>query len=252
MTMERPIYHLAGIVRDRAGAEDFDGPLDLILALLKRERVSIRDVSLTELLRQYLAWMADRRARDLEIAGEFITMASHLMWLKTRMLLTEEDAQAKAELDELAAQLAEREGRAQQARLQAVLPALEERWRQGSAVCVKPPEAQFLRRVWRYAHGADELRRALLAARRRAPEVRPVAAERLRALVRREPYRVERAAEELLARLDEAGPQRFGALLARCRDRSEATALFLALLELCRAGRIALTEGDDPEIARID
>lgn len=250
MMLERPIYHLEGIVRDPAGAEDFDGPLDLILSLLRKERVSIRDVSLTELLRQYLAWMAARRARDLEVTGEFITMASHLMWLKTRMLLTEEDAQAKAELDELAAQLAAREGRAQQARLQEVLPVWEERWRQGTAVFVKPPEARLVRRVWRYAHEGDELRRALLAARRRAPEARPKA-ERLCVLVRREPYRVERAAEDLLARLDEAGPQRLGALMAQCRSRSEATALFLALLELCRAGRISLTGEDDPEIARI-
>ena len=88
--MERPVYHFKGIVKDGAEAtKDFVGPLDLILHLLKKNKIAIRDLPLAGILEQFLAWMETRRALDLAVAGEFIAMASHLMLLKTRMLLSQ-------------------------------------------------------------------------------------------------------------------------------------------------------------------
>ena len=86
--MERPVYYIKGVVRDGAEAtQDFVGPLDLILHLLQKNRIAVRDIPLAGILAQFLTWMSSRRALDLEVAGEFISMASHLMLLKTRMLL---------------------------------------------------------------------------------------------------------------------------------------------------------------------
>ena len=90
--MERPVYHIPGVLREKNDPPtDFVGPLDLILHLLRKNRLEIRDIPLAEILEQYLAWVEARRELDLEVAGEFITMASHLMLLKTKMLLSEED-----------------------------------------------------------------------------------------------------------------------------------------------------------------
>ena len=113
MSTERPVYHLKGILRNGAEAtEDFVGPLDLILHLLKKNQIAIRDIPLAGILDQFVQWMAARRALDLEVAGEFIAMASHLMLLKTRMVLSEEDRQAQEEMAELIASLEARQRQA--------------------------------------------------------------------------------------------------------------------------------------------
>ena len=87
--MEEPTYHLAGVMhtRDELPA-DFDGPLSVILLLLSKNKIEIQDVSITSILEQYLAYLDEMKRLDMEIASEFIAMASHLMLIKTKMLLS--------------------------------------------------------------------------------------------------------------------------------------------------------------------
>ena len=90
--MDGPVYHLEGVVKAKeAGMEDFVGPLDLILHLLAKNKMEIQDIQLSLILDQYLAWMDRRRELDLEVASEFVAMASHLVYIKTRMLLSIHD-----------------------------------------------------------------------------------------------------------------------------------------------------------------
>ena len=98
-----PQYHLEGIVRTRSEEmEDFEGPLDVIFTLLSKNKIEIQDVSITAILEQYLAYLDEMKRLDMEIASEFITMASHLMLIKTKMLLSAaEQAEAESELDVL-------------------------------------------------------------------------------------------------------------------------------------------------------
>ena len=132
--MERPVYYIKGVVRDGAEAtQDFVGPLDLILHLLQKNRIAVRDIPLAGILAQFLTWMSSRRALDLEVAGEFISMASHLMLLKTRMLLSEQDQEAQSEMEELIASLEARQRHENYARILAVLPQLSEGYQQGRA-----------------------------------------------------------------------------------------------------------------------
>ena len=67
--------------------EVFEGPLDLLLYLIKREEVDIYEVSLEKITQQYLEFMDAFKALDLEIAGEFVVMAANLLYLKSRSLL---------------------------------------------------------------------------------------------------------------------------------------------------------------------
>jgi segregation and condensation protein A len=67
--------------------EVFEGPLDLLWYLIKREEVDIYDVSLERITQQYLEFMEAFKALDLEVAGEFIVMASNLIYIKSRSLL---------------------------------------------------------------------------------------------------------------------------------------------------------------------
>ena len=109
--MNEPSYHLEGIVRTRSEEmEDFNGPLDVILLLLSKNKIEIEDVSITAILEQYLAYLDEMKRLDMEIASEFITMASHLMVIKTKMLLSaSEQAEAESEMELLRQSLVERQ-----------------------------------------------------------------------------------------------------------------------------------------------
>src|SRR5213594_1569217 len=67
--------------------EVFEGPLDLLLYLIKKEEVDIYEVNLTSLATQFIEYIETMRLLDLEIAGEFLVMASTLMYIKSRELL---------------------------------------------------------------------------------------------------------------------------------------------------------------------
>src|SRR6266853_4188065 len=67
--------------------EVFEGPLDLLLYLIKKEEVDIYEVNLTQLATQFIEYIETMRFLDLEIAGEFLVMASTLMYIKSRELL---------------------------------------------------------------------------------------------------------------------------------------------------------------------
>ena len=111
--MAVPQYHLEGIVHTKTDQrEDFEGPLDVIFLLLSKNKIEIQDVSISAILEQYLAYLEERKRLDMEIASEFIAMASHLMLIKTKMLLSQaEREEAESELDILRQGLAQRQRR---------------------------------------------------------------------------------------------------------------------------------------------
>ncbi len=67
--------------------EVFEGPLDLLLYLIKRDEVDIYDISLERITQQYLEFMDAFKVLDLDVAGEFVVMAANLIYLKSRSLL---------------------------------------------------------------------------------------------------------------------------------------------------------------------
>ena len=108
--MDSPVFKLEKVVRAKSQEEmqDFEGPLDLILFLLGKNKMEIQDISIALICDQYLQWLEARKKMDLEVASEFIAMASHLIYLKTRMLLSIEDEEVKGEMDALIQSLEER------------------------------------------------------------------------------------------------------------------------------------------------
>ena len=100
--MENPVFKLEKVVRSREEEiQVFEGPLDLILFLLGKNKMEIQDISISLICDQYIAWLEQRQKMDLEVASEFVTMASHLVYIKTRMLLSIEDEEAQSEMDAL-------------------------------------------------------------------------------------------------------------------------------------------------------
>jgi len=109
--LDNPIFKLEKVVQSKAAEplEDFEGPLDLILFLLSKNKIEIQDIPIALILDQYLAYLEKRQQMDLEVASEFVTMAAHLMYIKTRMLLSIEDEEAQSEMDALIQSLQERQ-----------------------------------------------------------------------------------------------------------------------------------------------
>ena len=90
--MDEPRYHLGSVVHAKGETlEDFDGPLDVILLLLSKNKIEIQDIQISAILEQYLAYLDEMKRMDMEIASEFIAMASYLMYIKTRMLLSRQN-----------------------------------------------------------------------------------------------------------------------------------------------------------------
>ena len=140
--MTEPKYKLEGIVRSRSEEmEDFEGPLDVIFLLLSKNKIEIQNVSITAILEQYLAYLDEMKRLDMEIASEFITMASHLMLIKTKMLLSAaEAAEAQSELDLLRQSLADRQRREAMEQIRTAITWLEPRNEIGRSIFAKQPE----------------------------------------------------------------------------------------------------------------
>ncbi len=78
----------------------FEGPLDLLLFLIKKEKIDIYDIPISLVTDQYLEYMELMKMLDLDIAGEFLVMAATLIHIKSKMLLPQEELEGEEELEE--------------------------------------------------------------------------------------------------------------------------------------------------------
>ena len=158
--MEAPIYHLEAVVKSKTEMEDFVGPLDLILHLLSKNKMEIQDIQISLILDQYLEWMDRRRELDLEVASEFVTMASQLVFIKTRMLLSIEDEEAKTEMDALIQSLEERRRNELYAIVKDSAAKLAPMGEFGRNIVTRPPEPMKRGKIFEYSQKPEDLLRA--------------------------------------------------------------------------------------------
>ena len=243
--MVEPKYHLEGIVHTRSETmEDFEGPLDVIFLLLSKNKIEIQDVSITAILEQYLAYLEEMKRLDMEIASEFITMASHLMLIKTNMLLSAaEQAEAESELDLLRQSLVERQRKEAMEQIRVAITQLEPRNEIGRCLFTKDPEPLRKDREYQYQHDSADLLRALDTIAERNNKQLPPPTNNFKGIVGKEPYPVSRKSGELLRKLLLRGVERLKNLFKGSKSRSEIVATFLAVLEMCKTGSATL-EGD--------
>ncbi len=238
--MDTPVYHLEGVVRTRSETENFDGPLDLILSLLSKNKMEIQDIQISLILDQYLAWMDQRKELDLDVASEFVTMAAQLVYIKTRMLLALNNEEPLSEMEELIASLEERKRSENYARVKQLQPELSRRCDLGADLLTRGQLAVQPDKTYRYQHQPEDLYQAMLGLYRRNGEQLPPPEAVFHGIVGREPYPVADKAREVLERLVQSGVTKLRQLFLACRTRSEIVATFLAILELCKSCRISL------------
>ena len=254
--MGEPKYRLEGIVHTRSEVmEDFEGPLDVIFLLLSKNKIDIQDVSITAILEQYLAYLDEMKRLDMEIASEFITMASHLMLIKTKMLLSAaEAAEAESELDLLRQSLIERQRKEAMEQIRMAITVLEPRNDVGRCMFVKEPEPLKPDQTYRYQHSPEDLLRALDNIAERNQRRLPPPTVNFKGIVGKEPYPVTKKATEVMRTLILRGFQKLKNLFRGNRSRSEIVATFLAILELCKTNQVSLdddTSGENPNVTLI-
>ena len=203
-------------------------------------------------MEQYLAYLDEMKRLDMQIASEFISMASHLMLIKTKMLLSAaEQAEAENELDLLRQSLIERRRKEAMEQIRIAVSQLEPRNEIGRCLFTKEPEPLRRDSTYRYKHSVVDLLRALDTIAERSQRQLPPPTANFKGIVAKEPYPVTRKAGEVLRQLVLRGVERLKSLFRGNKSRSEIVATFLAILELCKTNSVILEDdnsGENPNV----
>jgi segregation and condensation protein A len=214
--------------------EAFEGPLDLLLYLIRRQNVDILNIPIAEITRQYTQYIELMQDLQLELAGEYLVMAATLAEIKSRMLLPRPPGEAdNSEQDpraELVRRLQEYERFKRAAAEIDAMPRLERDVWQASAELRDKPVARSLPQV--------TLQEMLLAFK----EVAVRAAMFAHHHVRREPLSVRERMSNILAALEHGSFVEFSRLFVPEEGRAGVTVSFIAILELMREGLIDIMQ----------
>ena len=217
--------------------DQFEGPLDLLLSLISKNKVSITDIPIALICDQYLEYINEAERMDLELASEFIVMASELMLIKSKMILPHEEGTENDPRREIADALL----LYQQAKL--VAKELGPLYEQFSGRYTKgtdeiPPEkglpmdldTELLTKAL-----ASVLKRMKIAETARKP------ADLVNPLIKHRVVSVEQKIEEICSLLEEHEEASLFFLLKDADSRSELVARFMGILELIKLHRITIT-----------
>ena len=212
---------------------DFEGPLDLLIYLIEKDKIDIYDIPIVSVTEQYIAYINAMQEYSLEVASEFLLMAAMLLQIKSRMLLPkdpEEEGEEEADPRQmLVSMLVEYRKTKKQAQ------ALRECLQRASLQAARPPLplGKALQKVKRY--GLADLLRALAGLLPRHEEED--------AVIPRQEFPVQERMEAIRMALEKTGKGLdFRQLLGDRKNHSEIISTFLAVLELLRLKEIDLIQ----------
>jgi segregation and condensation protein A len=223
--------------------EVFEGPLDLLLYLIKKEEVDIYEVNLTSLATQFIEYIDTMRMLDLEIAGEFLVMAATLMYIKSRELLpVEQQVQTEGEDEgedprwELIRQLVEYKKFKDAAAQLQVLEAQQENIfaRQPGRIEFEPANTPAKPDV-----SIFDLLNAVNAVLQRISAREASSRE-----IFEDKWTVSEKIEHVMKMISERSQLKFSDLFADAMSRTEVVVTFLALLELIRLKQIICAQSE--------
>lgn len=225
--------------------DDFEGPLDLLLTLIAKNKLNIYDIKLSALIDQYLEQIEYFRSQEMDISSEFLTMASRLIYMKTVSLLPRHDEIEKLK-EELTGELLEYSICRQMAEKLSTMT-------EGFDTFVKPPSEYDFDTTYELNHDSEVLINAYLMAVNRAKRIAPLSVAPFTRIVAKKIVSVSSKIIFVIRKLAVKGNGKLSSLYKTAKSRSELVATFLAVLELCKANRIKIGAGsmDDAEIELI-
>ena len=227
--------------------ENFEGPLDLLLHLIEKNKVSIYDIPIVLITEQYLDYVSHMETEDLNVVSEFLVMAATLIDIKSRMLLpaeTNEEGEEEDPRAELVARLLEY--RMYKYMAQELSELEEGAGRHLYKVPTVPEEVARYEPPVDLDRLLDGLTLARLQAvfesvvKRRADKIDPIRSRF--GTIRKEPVSLETRIGTVMEYARSHRTFSFRQLLERQADRLEIVVTFLAVLELMKMGKIHLTQ----------
>ena len=221
----------------------FEGPLDLLLHLIEKNKLNIYDILISELLDQYMEQIDLMQQHDLDIAGEFLAMASRLIQIKSAMLLPKYE-EAEEMRRELSGQLIEYR------KCKRVAAILSGRISFDS-FCREPAKIKADMKYKR-VHEAQYLIPAYLAAVGRGKAKIPPPKDAFSGIVARRIVSVSSKIYGVIRKLRDGKSRPYGEMFDDAQDKSELVATFLAILELIKGKRLRVEgDGEDCELKLI-
>jgi segregation and condensation protein A len=212
----------------------FEGPLDLLLYLLRKEKVDIHDIPIAPITKEYMAYLEVMKELNLELAGEFLVMAATLIHIKSKMLVPVEPTEAEGEEDaidpreELVQRLLEFQ------RYKAAAGLLHQKGEIRAATFIRPDTV-----IPKFDDSGEEMLEAglfdLISAFKELLERRKVLFAHE---VEPEGKSIEERIKEILAIVKEGASVEFLDLFEDQRTKMDMIVTFLALLELIRLKRV--------------
>jgi len=221
---------------------DFEGPLVLILQLLSKDKIEIRDISISDILDQYLGFLDEMAELDLDIASEFVTMASHLTYIKTKMLLS--GGEEISELEQLISSLEELSRGDVYLQIKEASQVLSGMYSRDGALMTGPPEYFQPDSEYRYVHISTDLLEAFfhILGRENAKigSMNPREGEFIHP--NRIAFSIPEKISEILEKLKQMGTAPVSSLFDDNRSKAELVATLIAILELCKVGSLIMSE----------
>lgn len=234
----------------RVQLNNFEGPLDLLLFFIKRDELDIYDIPISYITQQYLEYVNLMEELDLDVASEFILMASMLMSIKAKMMLPREDDEGE-EIDET------------DPRYELVQKLLEYKRYKEMAVKMADIDEETRKRYKRGYPDADDVDQQatgealkevtlfdLISAFRKV--LTDIERKRIVHKVNKVETTIEEQSEYVLNRLSEAGKQSFASLCKSLTNKVVIVVTFLAVLEMIKEQQINLFLEEDPTDFYID
>ncbi len=231
--------------------EIYEGPLDLLLALIAKNKINIYDIPISLIFEQYMEYIEKMTELDMDIAGEFLEMASRLMLIKSRMLLPKPEAEGEAEdpRAELAEMLIEYQKAKRAAEgLASLYATFSGRFAKDTddiPPCEDIPENQDILLLTK-AFERMALRKKLYEESRNE-EIEAS----LSVILTREPAPISEKITVIINRITSEELVAFDNIFSECQSRSELVATFLAVLELMKSQKITADFEKDPEMPHL-
>ena len=223
----------------------FEGPLDLLLSLIAKNKLNIYDIEISLLLEQYTEKIKEMQEQQLDVASEFLEMASRLVYIKSTMLLPKHEEEAEELKKELTGQLLEYQ---ECKRLAAVMVQMVS----FDGFCREPSKVDYDMTYTRQ-HNAIVLAQAYVRAAGRGKKKLPPPPEAFKGIVARRIVPVGTRIIKVLRTLRRNGSSPYSQLFVECEDKSELVATFLAILELVKGKRIRVEgDGDSAQVRIIE
>ncbi len=224
--------------------EGFEGPLDLLLQLIARNKLNIYDIPLLELIDQYLEQIKLLEEEEMEIGSEFLEMASRLLYIKTVSLLPKHEDVVKLK-EELTGELLEYMVCQQMAKKLSLMQG-------GFDKFVRKPSEYDFDKTYELVHEKQLMFTSYLSAVGRGKRKMPVNDAPFRKIVAKKIVAVSTKIVFVIRNLFKGNKKSLNSLYKTAKSRSELVATFLAVLELCKANRVEIEgEGDLAEIKLI-